>query len=172
MVGGIQFKSMLSNPSGIWVRVREINYLIEKGIIHIDESALNKYADCPDPEYNAIMMKSASEDHVRDMLGRELNEVDRLFIEAGKELPPKEVLDAADKADMIVNGYAFFRMEDGLINIVDLNHLDSVMVVKRGGEIVRTNMDPIEQQIVLKYFHRNLQFIANDAGEDNDGLYP
>lgn len=84
MVGGIQFKSMLSAPSGIWIRVREINYLIERGIVQVDRAALAEYVDRPDPEYNAMMTKNGPEEYLRDLLGREPNEVDRRFFEAGK----------------------------------------------------------------------------------------
>ena len=56
----------------------------------------------------------------------------------------------ADKAKLIVNGYAFSELEDGLISILNLNHPDCAMVVRRDGEIMETNMDPIEQKIVLE----------------------
>ena len=86
MVGGIKFKSMQSNPSGVWIRVREVNYLIEKGIIQVDEAALAEYVDSPDPEYNAMMMKSGNKDYMRDLLGREPDEVDQRFFEAGNDV--------------------------------------------------------------------------------------
>ena len=73
----------------------------------------------------------------------------------------KEVLEVADKAKMIVNGYAFSETEDGLVSILNLNHPDCAMVVRRDGEIIGTNMDPIEQRIVLDLCRKNLQFMED-----------
>lgn len=85
-VRGMDFKSMLSNASGIWVKVREINYLIDKGIMTVDREALKEYVDTPDPEYNAMIRRDSVEDDLTDFLGRELNDIDRQFYEAGKSL--------------------------------------------------------------------------------------
>ena len=76
-------------------------------------------------------------------------------------MPEKEVLEVAEKAKMIVNGYAFSGPEDDLISILNLNHPDCAMVVKRDGEVIETNMDPIEQQIVLELCRKNLQFMED-----------
>ena len=76
-------------------------------------------------------------------------------------MPEKEVLKVAEKAKMIVNGYAFSGPEDGLISILNLNHPDCAMVVKQDGEVIETNMDPIEQQIVLELCRKNLQFMED-----------
>ena len=43
MVRGLSFKTMLSNEKGVWVRVREISYLVDKGIIQVDQEALAEY---------------------------------------------------------------------------------------------------------------------------------
>lgn len=66
---------------------------------------------------------------------------------------------AAEKARIIVNGYAFTENEDGFISILNLNHPDCAMVVNRKGEIIETNMDQIEQKIVAELCKRNLQFM-------------
>ena len=76
-------------------------------------------------------------------------------------MPEKEVLEVADRAKMIVNGYAFSELEDGMIIILNLNNPDCAMVVKRDGEVIETNMDPIEQQIVLELCRKNLQFMED-----------
>ncbi|MBQ6343725.1 MAG: hypothetical protein IJI41_11415 [Anaerolineaceae bacterium] len=65
----------------------------------------------------------------------------------------------AEKADIIVNGYAFIERDDGFISILNLYHPDCAMVVNRNNEIIETNMDPIEQQIVLDLCRKNLQFL-------------
>ena len=41
----------------------------------------------------------------------------------------KEIQEVADKAKLIVNGYAFSGLEDGLVSILNLNHPDCAMVV-------------------------------------------
>ena len=53
-------------------------------------------------------------------------------------MPEKEVLEVADRAKMIVNGYAFSELEDGMVSILNLNHPDCAMVVKRDGEVIET----------------------------------
>lgn len=71
----------------------------------------------------------------------------------------EDIILVAEKADIIVNGYAFTERDDGFISILNLNHPDCAMVVNRNNEIIETNMDPIEQQIVLDLCKKNLQFI-------------
>lgn len=65
----------------------------------------------------------------------------------------------AEEAKFVVNGYAFSARSDGFISILNLNHPDCAMVVKTDGEIVETNMDQIEQHIVLDLCKKNLQFM-------------
>lgn len=65
----------------------------------------------------------------------------------------------ADNANFIVCGYAFSRQEDGFISILNLNHPDCMMIINDNGEIIETNMDPIEQQIVKDLCRKNLQFM-------------
>ena len=40
----------------------------------------------------------------------------------------KEVLEVADKAKLIVNGYAFSKLADGLVSILNLNHPDCAIL--------------------------------------------
>lgn len=76
-------------------------------------------------------------------------------------MPENEVLEVAKKAKMIVNGYAFSELEDDLVSILNLNHPDCAMVVRKDGEIIETNMGPIEQQIVMGLCRKNLQFMED-----------
>ena len=73
----------------------------------------------------------------------------------------KDLLTIAENADMIINGYAFTERNDGLISILNLNHPDCAIVINKDCEIIETNMDPIEQQIVLDLSIRNLQFMED-----------
>lgn len=74
----------------------------------------------------------------------------------------KEVGEIAEKAGFIVCGYAFSKREDGSISILNLNHPDCAMVINAESEIIGTNMDPIEQKIVLELCRKNLQFMEEE----------
>lgn len=67
----------------------------------------------------------------------------------------------ADKADMIVNGYAFTR-ENDQIKIVYLHNLVKTLVISEDGEVLTTTMDDVQMGIVLTYWNRNKEFIFMD----------
>ena len=73
----------------------------------------------------------------------------------------QEIKQIADSAEIIVNGYAFTSRADGFISILNLNHPDCAMVVNTDCEIIETNMDEIEQYIVLELCKKNLQFMED-----------
>jgi len=60
------------------------------------------------------------------------------------------VKDVADNANMIINGYAYTKDGD-YIRVLNLNCLNNAAVIYKD-EIVETNMDDIEIQIVLDYY--------------------
>lgn len=68
-----------------------------------------------------------------------------------------DVKDIADKADMIINGYAFTD-NDGWIRVLNLNCLNHAAVIYEG-KIVETNMDDIENEIVMEYYRDNKEFM-------------
>ena len=70
------------------------------------------------------------------------------------------VQEIADKADMIINGYAFTKSSD-YIRVLNLNHLNHAAVILNDN-IVETNMDDIEIQIALDYYKANKQFMEDD----------
>lgn len=65
----------------------------------------------------------------------------------------------ADQADMIINGYAFTRQEK-YIRVLNLNYLNHAAVIY-DDKIIETNMDDIENQIVLDYYNNNKQFLED-----------
>ena len=73
----------------------------------------------------------------------------------------QEVKLIAEKAKFVVCGYAFSLADNGFINILNLNHPECAMVVNKNCEIIETNMDQIEQQIVLELCRKNLQFMED-----------
>lgn len=76
-------------------------------------------------------------------------------------MPIAEIERIAEDANFIVSGYAFTKRDDGFISILNLEHPDCAMVVNKQGELIETNMDPIEQTIVLNLCRKNLQFMES-----------
>lgn len=68
-----------------------------------------------------------------------------------------KIKEIADKADLIVNGYAYARDKD-YIRIINLNSLSHTAVIYND-KIVETNMDEIETQIVLDYYIQDKEFL-------------
>lgn len=73
----------------------------------------------------------------------------------------KQIQEIAENAKIIVSGYAFSIMENGFISILNLEDPSSAMVVNSDAEIIETNMDDIEQKIVLELCAKNLQFMED-----------
>ena len=69
-----------------------------------------------------------------------------------------KIQEIADKADMIIRGYAFTR-EDALIRILNLNDRESSMVITSDGTMVETNMDEIEQALVLDIWQKDSKYM-------------
>lgn len=66
----------------------------------------------------------------------------------------------ADKAEMIINGYAFTKDKE-YVRVLNLNCLNHAAVIY-DDKIVETNMDDIEKQIALDYYTNNKQFMEED----------
>ena len=60
----------------------------------------------------------------------------------------------ADNADMIINGYAYIQNGDE-IQVLNLNNPNKAVVLNKTGEVMETNMDDIEIDIVKSYFDNN-----------------
>lgn len=72
---------------------------------------------------------------------------------------PEEMLrEIADKADMIIRGYAFTR-EDEWIRVFNLNDRESSMVMLPDGTMLETNMDEIEQALVMDIWGKNAKYM-------------
>ena len=72
---------------------------------------------------------------------------------------PEEMLrEIADKADMIIRGYAF-RREDEWIRVFNLNDRESSMVMLPDGTMLETNMDEIEQALVMDIWGKNAKYM-------------
>lgn len=71
-----------------------------------------------------------------------------------------DIKNIADGADIIVNGYAFTREDDG-IHVLNLNSPDKAVVFDTDGEVMETTMDDIELSIASRYLKQNLKYIED-----------
>ena len=63
-----------------------------------------------------------------------------------------DIMQVADKADMIINGYAFTK-ENNLIRVLNLNHPERAVMMDKSGDVLETSMDDIEIQIVKTFLY-------------------
>lgn len=68
-----------------------------------------------------------------------------------------DIKDIADRADMIINGYAFTK-DNEWVRVLNLNCINHAAVILND-KIVETNMDDVENEIVMDYYNRNKQFM-------------
>lgn len=66
----------------------------------------------------------------------------------------------ADKADIIVNGYAFTQEQDR-IHVLNLNCPDKAVVFNSTGEVLETTMDDIEISIASRYLLQNKKYMED-----------
>lgn len=68
------------------------------------------------------------------------------------------VLEVADAAEVIVNGYAFTKAGDN-VKVLNLNRPEKAAYLSRAGEVLETSMDDVELDIVLEYYQRNRKYM-------------
>lgn len=71
-----------------------------------------------------------------------------------------DIKSVADKADLIINGYAFTRKDD-CIHVLNLNSPDKAVVFSTSGEVLETTMDDIELSIVSRYLQQNQKYMED-----------
>lgn len=71
-----------------------------------------------------------------------------------------KIREIADRADMIVDGYAFTR-EKKQIRILNLNNPEKALVISEDGDVLETTMDDIEIHIVLDYWNKDREFMED-----------
>ena len=64
----------------------------------------------------------------------------------------------ADKADMIIKGYAFTRDGD-FVRVLNLNGGQTSMVISPEGTMIETNMDEIEQALVQSIWSKDSKYM-------------
>lgn len=73
-----------------------------------------------------------------------------------------DIMKIVESATMVICGYAFIQMTDGNIRIVGLKYPHHASVIRPNGEILETNMDDVEVDIVLEYWKRNQKYIKEE----------
>ncbi len=66
----------------------------------------------------------------------------------------------ADKADIIVNGYAFTRNGE-YIQELNLNCPNKAVVYGTDGDVLETTMDDIELSIASRYLQQNKKYMED-----------
>ncbi len=74
----------------------------------------------------------------------------------------EKIKEIADRADMIVNGYAFTR-ENDQIRILNLNDPEKALVISEDGTVLETTMNDIEIRIVLDYWNNDRKFMEDEG---------
>ena len=73
-------------------------------------------------------------------------------------MPEEKINEIASNADMIVKGYAFTRKED-TVSVFNLNDRESSMLISEDGTMLETNMDEIQQVIVLNIWQNDSKYL-------------
>lgn len=73
----------------------------------------------------------------------------------------KEIQNIADQAQMVVGGYSFTKKGDA-VSILNLSNPMFSMVIAMDGTMLETNMEPVEQALVLRYWKKNASFMEED----------
>ena len=71
-----------------------------------------------------------------------------------------DIKSIADKADIIINGYAFTRKDDRS-HVLNLNSPDKAVVFSSDGEVLETTMDDIELSIASRYLQQNKKYMED-----------
>lgn len=74
-----------------------------------------------------------------------------------------DIKEIADKADVIINGYALLKKEGGECAVVNLNRPGHTTVFKEDGSVIETSMDDIEITIARKYLKQGLKYVSEDS---------
>ena len=68
------------------------------------------------------------------------------------------ILEVADAAQVIVNGYAFTNAGAN-VKVLNLNRPEKAAFLSRSGEVLETSMDDVELDIILDYYKRNRKYM-------------
>lgn len=66
------------------------------------------------------------------------------------------IYEVADKADFIVNGYAFTATENNWFRVLNLNNTNSAAVIDEKGRMIETTMDDSELDIITEIYSKKM----------------
>lgn len=69
-----------------------------------------------------------------------------------------KLIEIADNANMIIDGYAF-TSEGAYCRVIDLNDANNALVINGNDEVIETSMNDIEISIVMNLYKRNKSFM-------------
>lgn len=72
-----------------------------------------------------------------------------------------DIIDIADKVDVIINGYAFARAEEGYV-IINVDSPKFTLVLSEEGKVLETTMDDKEIEMVKNIFYRNKKYMSDE----------
>ena len=67
-----------------------------------------------------------------------------------------------DSASMIVDGYAFSQIGEDNIRCVGINKPHHAAIMRQDGEVLETNLDDVELDIVGEYWQRNKKYMEEE----------
>ena len=76
----------------------------------------------------------------------------------------RNIIEIADAADLIVNGYAFTKDGEN-IRVLNLNNPKKAAYLNKNGDVLETSMDDIELDIVSEYYQKNRECMEDDWDE-------
>lgn len=76
----------------------------------------------------------------------------------------RNIIEIADAADLIVNGYAFTKDGEN-IRVLNLNNPKKAAYLNKNRDILETSMDDIELDIVSEYYQKNRECMEDDWDE-------
>ena len=68
------------------------------------------------------------------------------------------IIEVADAAQVIVNGYAFTKAGAN-VKVLNLNRPEKAVFFSEAGEVLETSMDDVELDIVLDYYKLNRKYM-------------
>lgn len=73
----------------------------------------------------------------------------------------KEIVNIAENADIIVNGFSFTADEQGLVHVLNLNNPDEACLLNKDGEMVETSMEDEVLFKVQAYYAQNRELMED-----------
>lgn len=74
-------------------------------------------------------------------------------------MPEMLLEEVADKAEMIISGYAFTSTEEGFVRVLNLENPEEACVLLKDGTMIETTMNDVSVLKVQAYYLKNKEFM-------------